>query len=136
MLVILGVYRSIGLIGLWLGRIMLTQTPFKILLTLRGSIAAYGGLVLLTAVFSFSPDKSAREGVMAPVRPADAQLQARSNMLLIIVDTLRADHLGSYGFPGTISPELMRSLPIQFYLKRPSRRLRGHAPQSRRRLRP
>jgi arylsulfatase A-like enzyme len=106
MLVILGVYVSIGLIGLWLGRIMLTQTPFKILLTLRGSIAAYGGLVLLTAVFSFSPDKSAREGVMAPVRPVDAQLQARSNMLLIIVDTLRADHLGSYGFPGNISPEL------------------------------
>ena len=106
MLVILGVYVGIGLIGLWLGRIMLTQTPFKILLTVRGTAAAYGGLLLLTAVFSFSPDMSAREGTLAPVRPADEQLLAKPNMLLIMVDTLRADHLGSYGFQGPISPRM------------------------------
>lgn len=106
MLVILGVFVALGLFGLWLGRIMLTQTPLKILLTPRGSLAAYGGLLLLTAVFSFSPDQSARSGVLAPVRPADEALLERPNMLLIMVDTLRADHLGSYGFPGQISPHL------------------------------
>jgi arylsulfatase A-like enzyme len=106
MLIILAVFGVIGLIGLWIGRIMLTQTPLKILLTLRGSLAAYGGLLLLTAVFSFSPDQDARSGVLAPVRPADEALLERPNMLLIMVDTLRADHLGSYGFPGPISPRL------------------------------
>ena len=35
MLVILAIYGFIGLIGIWLGRIMLTQTPFKILTTPR-----------------------------------------------------------------------------------------------------
>ena len=55
MLVILGVYAALGLLGLWLGRILLTQTPFKILLTLRGVVAAYGALVLLTAVFFVLP---------------------------------------------------------------------------------
>jgi len=106
MLIILAVFGVIGLIGLWIGRIMLTQTPLKILLTPRGSLAAYGGLLLLTAVFSFSPDQDARSGVLAPVRPADEALLERPNMLLIMVDTLRADHLGSYGFPGPISPRL------------------------------
>ena len=106
MLIILAVYGILGLLGLWLGRIMLLQTPFKILLTLRGTSAAYGGLVLLTAVFSFSPDKGGREGVLAPVRPADEALLERPNMLLIMIDTLRADHLGSYGFPGPISPQM------------------------------
>ena len=27
-------------------------------------------------------------------------------MLLIMIDTLRADHLGTYGFPGPISPKM------------------------------
>lgn len=106
MLVILGVYVSIGLIGLWLGNILLNRTPFKILLTFRGSTAAYGGLLLLTAVFSVSPDQGHRAGVLAPDRPADEALLARPNMLLIMVDTLRADHLGTYGFPVPISPEI------------------------------
>ena len=106
MLVILAVYGVVGLVGIWLGRIMLTQTPFKILTTVRGTITAYGGLLLLTAVFSFSPDQSARSGILAPDRPADEALLERPNMLLIMIDTLRADHLGTYGFPGPVSPKI------------------------------
>ena len=106
MLVILAIYGFIGLIGIWLGRIMLTQTPFKILTTPRGTITAYGGLLLLTAVFSFSPDQSARSGVLSPDRPADEALLERPNMLLIMIDTLRADHVGTYGFPEPISPNM------------------------------
>jgi arylsulfatase A-like enzyme len=106
MLVILGVYGVVGLVGLWLGRILLTQTPFKILLTVRGTIAAYGSLLLLTGVFSFSPDKAARSGELTPEREQDAALAERPNILLIMVDTLRADHLGTYGFSGEISPKL------------------------------
>jgi arylsulfatase A-like enzyme len=32
----------------------------------------------------------------------------RPNIIVIVVDTLRADHLGSYGYPGDISPHLDR----------------------------
>jgi len=106
MAVILCAYVFIGVVGLWIGHIMLTQTPFKILLTLRGTVAAYGGLLLLTAVFSFSPNQAQRAGVLAPDRPADEALMARPNLLLIMVDTLRADHLGAYGFPTPISPNI------------------------------
>jgi arylsulfatase A-like enzyme len=106
MLVILAIYGALGLLGLWLGRIMLTQTPFKILQTLRGTLAAYGGLILLTAVFSFSPEDSSRAGKMAPEREQSAELAERGNMLLIMVDTLRADHLGTYGFSTDISPHI------------------------------
>lgn len=106
MLVILGVYGTVGLVGLWLGRIMLTQTPFKILQTLRGALAAYGGLVVLTAVFSFSPEGNSRAASMAPEREQSEALAERPNILLIMVDTLRADHLGSYGFPDPISPRM------------------------------
>lgn len=106
LLVILAFYGVLGLIGLWLGKIMLTQTPFKILLALRGTLAAYGGLLLLTAVFSFSPDTGARSGILAPDREQDASLQERPNMLVIMADTLRADHLGTYGFKGPISPAI------------------------------
>jgi len=106
MVKILAIYGVIGLLGMWLGRIMLTQTPFKILTTIRGSATAFGGLVILTAVFSFSPNQSARSGVLAPARPPSEDLLKRPNMLLIMVDTLRADHLGTYGFPAPISPEL------------------------------
>lgn len=104
MLIILGVYTLVGLVGLWLGRILLTQTPFKILLTLRGTSAAYSALIMLTWVFSFSPDKAAQSGELAPEREQSEALQERPNMLLIMVDTLRADYLGTYGFDGDISP--------------------------------
>ncbi len=106
MLVILGIYGALGLLGLWLGRIMLTQTPLKILLTPRGVVAAYGGLLILTGVFSFSPDQEAQSGVLAPEREQSADLAERPNLLLIMVDTLRADYLGTYGFERDISPKM------------------------------
>ncbi|HVS00015.1 MAG TPA: sulfatase [Thermoanaerobaculia bacterium] len=43
-----------------------------------------------------------------PPAPAVALLPARSNLLLITVDTLRADHLSSYGYPRRTSPVIDR----------------------------
>jgi len=34
------------------------------------------------------------------------KIAGRSNVVFILIDTLRADHLGVYGFPGPISPHL------------------------------
>ena len=36
----------------------------------------------------------------------DADSAARPNIVLIIIDTLRADKLGSYGYPRETSPEI------------------------------
>jgi arylsulfatase A-like enzyme len=103
---LLAVFGSIGLLGLWLGKILLTRTPFKILLQPKGTIAAYGALALLAAVFSISPDDTGRSGVLAPQREQAPGLKRRPNFLVIMVDTLRADHLGSYGFERDISPNI------------------------------
>lgn len=40
--------------------------------------------------------------------PQEVQLPKRSNVLLVTVDTLRADHLSSYGYPRQTSPVLDR----------------------------
>jgi len=106
LLTILAVYGSIGLIGLWLGKILLTRTPMKILLKPKGTVAAYAMLALLAGVFSISPDDSSRVGELAPEREQPPALKRRPNFLLIMVDTLRADYLGSYGFPEDVSPEM------------------------------
>ncbi len=51
---------------------------------------------------------NAPAGAAAPQAPAVPPLPARSNILLITVDTLRADHLSSYGYPRATSPNLDR----------------------------
>jgi arylsulfatase A-like enzyme len=38
--------------------------------------------------------------------PACGSGPSRPNVILVIVDTLRADHLGAYGYRGGISPVL------------------------------
>lgn len=44
--------------------------------------------------------------VVALFRPEESP--TRHNLLLLTLDTLRADHLGAYGYPGLISPHLDR----------------------------
>lgn len=46
--------------------------------------------------------------VGGPVPPAVEPLPAGSNVLLITIDTLRADHLSSYGYPRVTSPVIDR----------------------------
>jgi arylsulfatase A-like enzyme len=45
-------------------------------------------------------------GLFSRSAPPDPALAARPNLVLLIVDTLRADRLASYGFPEPTSPEL------------------------------
>lgn len=55
-------------------------------------------LALLLAACSGAPEEA----------PAAEPLPERSNILLITLDTLRADHLSSYGYPRSTSPNLDR----------------------------
>jgi choline-sulfatase len=43
-----------------------------------------------------------------PLHPVPASVPADLNVLLIVIDTLRADHLGAYGYGRPTSPELDR----------------------------
>jgi arylsulfatase A-like enzyme len=99
-----------------------------ILLLILGSLAA---LQLLLSLWRFAPQRvtygapALALGVMSllnldwpasllrgPARPAalsslhEADGQHRPNIILIVLDTLRADHLSAYGYPHSTSPNL------------------------------
>ena len=46
--------------------------------------------------------------LLAACRPASDENADRYNVLLIVVDTLRADHLSFYGYPRDTAPALAR----------------------------
>jgi arylsulfatase len=48
--------------------------------------------------------KTPREAPGTPATPAIAEIPAGGNVLVIVCDTLRADHLGLYGYPRPTSP--------------------------------
>lgn len=94
-------------LGLWLGPILLTRTPFKIILRRRGTVALYGVLLVLSAVFSFSPVAGGDPaGWISPQREPIVELKDAPNVLLILVDSLRPDHIGTYGFSGADTPSM------------------------------
>ncbi len=83
---------GLALLILWLGPIFLTRTPFKIVLTPRGTVALNGALALLTAVFSFAPPRGSPYGTVDP--PLRAGPPERTpDVLLILVSSLRADRV-------------------------------------------
>ncbi len=103
-LLILAVFGLNALLDLWLIPLALTKTRLSALLTLKGTAIAYGVQVVLAAVFSFAPASGDPDGFLSP-GPTDASLADQPNVMLIMVDTLRADYLGTYGMEGA-SPEI------------------------------
>ena len=93
---VLALFGTIGLAGLWLGPIFLTRTPFKVLMRLRGTVAMYTGLLLLSGIFAFAPADGQGDGPMAGDKAQNPELSERPNVLFIMIDTLRWDYLGSY----------------------------------------
>lgn len=101
---LLGVYAALGL--LFLPK-LLSQTPLKVLRELKGSAAAWGALLVVTAVFSFAPGASL-DGTLRPDKGQGPEFRGRPNLLLIVVDSLRADHVGAYGGRGLATPAMDR----------------------------
>jgi len=95
------ILAAAGAFLLWLFATMLlarllrlVPSPALVALPLVASVAA----IVLVAAGS-------------PVRRADVDAEpaaGRPNVLLILIDTLRADHLGLYGYPRATSPALAR----------------------------
>jgi len=105
-LAILGAFAAIAGITLWLGPIILTKTPLRMLAEPRGTAAAYSGIAVLAAIFSFAPSGEDPDGVLAPDKPASDAPAGAPDTVLIVIDTLRSDVLGAYGDTGGLSPNI------------------------------
>lgn len=81
--------------------------PVKVSLSALAAEGAAGGLRLVAPTLRAVPDPNARAaaGTRASVRTASGP---RPNILIYMVDTLRADHLGCYGYDRPTSPSIDR----------------------------
>jgi hypothetical protein len=105
-LAILGAFGAIAVLTLWLGPIVLRKTPLRVLVEVRGTVAAYGGIAILSAIFSFAPSGADPDGELVPDNPASGAPGGSPDTVLIVIDTLRADVLGAYGDSGNLSPNI------------------------------
>jgi arylsulfatase A-like enzyme len=64
----------------------------------RGAVAGAGAAAALVAL--------ALPGLLAPLRPARAAVGGRPNVVWLVLDTLRADHVSTYGYPLQTTPHL------------------------------
>jgi arylsulfatase A-like enzyme len=84
----------------------LAKTFFSLLLRWRGALITYALFFVFWLMIAVALALSNREAAEIAPRPVAADLADRPNVLLIVVDTLRADALGTYGAPGDPSPRL------------------------------
>ena len=88
--------------GLWLGlRALLRKAPF--LLRGWGSPAVCGAAIAVLAAGALLVGEPANAADNGPDRPAP---DGAGNVLFLVVDTLRADHLPSYGYASGTTPNL------------------------------
>ncbi|MEO8195714.1 MAG: sulfatase [Thermoanaerobaculia bacterium] len=77
-------------------------------------VAGTNGAVVLRGVHLLRPEEAAPPPPVAtlapapPPTPAAAVAGKRPNLIIYLVDTLRADHLGCYGYPRPTSPRIDR----------------------------
>jgi len=86
----------------------LAKTFFSFMTHSIGTGSAYAGLLLLTLSVGAGNCLSNRAGAQVPSRPVAVELEDSPNVLLVVVDTLRADALSSYGAKAGTSPEFDR----------------------------
>ncbi|MCB9796725.1 MAG: sulfatase [Alphaproteobacteria bacterium] len=99
-LALLGAAAVYVTLGLLLVPRLVSRTPLKVLRERKGALAAWGALGLIAAVFSFTPGPDP-DGELAPERHQEPELGRRPNLLVVVVDALRADALEPYGGPPT-----------------------------------
>jgi arylsulfatase A-like enzyme len=104
----LGIAAGLGvtsLIGIWLGSRLLARTPLRALPRPAGTVFTWGGGIVLAFLFSRAPAPGA-VGQLAPHHPQDATFAQKPDVVLILIDTTRADALGVYGAPPDASPSI------------------------------
>ncbi len=83
---------------------VLKRTMLRALLRPAGGFGTYAGVVLF--LFTMHIGSGQLAPVDVPARPVPEALAQRPNVLLLTVDSLRADHLGCYGGIGGVSPRI------------------------------
>ncbi len=95
---------GIALVGIWLGRNLLTKTPLRVVSGPKGTATLWGGAAGLAWIVSVAPAPGA-EGVEVPHHPQDGTA-SRPNILLIHIDALRYDAVGMHAGEPSVSPNL------------------------------
>ncbi|MBI2893158.1 MAG: sulfatase [Deltaproteobacteria bacterium] len=93
---------AVFLAGRIVARLLVDRTPARLLLRSWGSPLAFGTALALCAALG-------QLGAASDARAAPRGRRARPelpNVVLIVVDTLRADHVGAYGYRGGTTPRL------------------------------
>lgn len=94
-----------SLVGLWLGTVILTKTPLRVLAAPKGTVVGWALLSGLCFLFSLAPSPWVIHNP-APHHPQAPDAASKPDVLLIHIDALRSDALGVYGAPGEASPNL------------------------------
>ena len=90
----------------WFVAVPLVHGPLRVLRTGPGSLGAWGLLAAVTGVWAVVGAPADPRASFSVPRPMPPALVDRPNVLVIAVDTLRADTLGAYGMDGGISPAI------------------------------
>ena len=105
MLGILAAFGVVSALALWLGPVVLTRTPLKVVPQPKGTAALYAGIAGLAALFSFAPGTGSGGALSFEAPETEANAKA-PDIVMVVVDTLRADHLGLYGNGDATSPNI------------------------------
>ncbi len=82
----------------------LAKTLFSFFVHARGSAAVYLLILAFWLLLGIGTCMDNRAASQITVRPVPPALEDKPNILLVVVDTLRADALGSYGAPDDPTP--------------------------------
>lgn len=104
-LAILGIVLVVVAFELTVGR-ALVQRVFSFLTKGPGVISTWVAMIAATGAVSLVPVGDDPRASFASGKPVPPALADKPNVLLIAIDTLRADHLGSYGKEGNPTPVL------------------------------
>ncbi len=104
--ILIACFVAYAFVFYFITRNALKKTFFSFILTVRGSGALYGGVLLFSLMMAFGNMLDNRAQADVAPRPVAPALERRPNVLLVVVDTLRRDALGAYGAGPNASPAL------------------------------
>lgn len=92
----------------YLIRGMVRKGVFRGWLSVRGALATYAVVLVLSSLFALFPRFFGRGAQLRVPPPEQTLLSGKPNILLIGIDTMRADHLSCYGYGKNTSPNIDR----------------------------
>ena len=105
-LVLIGAIAAFAAVFYVLVRNALAKTFFEFFVHIRGSVSVYLMILGFWLLIGVGQCGNNRDAQQLGVRPVPPELADAPNVLLVVVDTLRADAVGAYGAPGDPTPRL------------------------------